>query len=875
MNGSTQDLLVVSEEQQQQVLAMPPPMASPESILTIPAAAIAAAAAAAAAASAAVAPPVPPRPPSIAAIKNQHPSMTHNNINNNNNNNNNNNSSNNNNNNNNNIAINNNIGASNINRSNNFHRGLNHVASTKNANANSTSCISNKITNNIQIAIAQKSEPNSRAELAQNKPDNEVTSKFSTTSIKTIEELASLIKDVSFDRTSLSNDELIRLVKSNHISIYKLESFLGKDNASRCVEVRRDFYRLELAELDKIDQLGIRDRADALLYPKHEDLDYERVNGACCENVIGHVKVPVGLAGPLVLDGEEIFVPLATTEGCLVASTCRGLSALRKSGGVTSRIRRDFMTRAPIIRFKDSRLRDALDNVERAIRWLNDKNNKEKMRAAFNLTSSHGKFLNYTMYPVSREIHIRFEAQTGDAMGMNMCSKGVESALKEMQRAFPTMEIVTLSGNMCTDKKAAGINWINGRGKAVECNAELPANVVKQVFKVSVDQLVDRWKSKVMIGSALAASIGGFNSQAANILTAIFIATGQDPAQNVTSSNCMLILEKDSRGSLVVCCTMPSIECGTVGGGTILGDQSRYLQMMGVRGPTPKIQQQPKQNNNLAPAQSDRQLSSMTAANSTATPSLAASHQAANNQSANSSYLMTNPTYIDTNEYTNARKLARIICATVMAGELSLLAALTEGTLVKSHMRHNRSSTNVISSSMNNLNQLISGVGGAVYERLNEKSPRSSFCMSPQNSINNLLANGIITTVDNQYSHSNENCPINSLNHINDNISYIQNSDSQLDNNFESDGPILNNYISNNSNNHNCHRMEFHNQSINNHHLEFNDRCLHEESDQDECGPDSVIMPRAESGGTGSGGGASIGGDGAVVKDDSSFSLCQ
>lgn len=359
---------------------------------------------------------------------------------------------------------------------------------------------------------------------------------------RTIEELMHLIKDINFERSSLSNEELIKLVKNQHISIYKLESFLGKDNAARCVEVRRDFYRLELSELDKIDPRGIADRHQAFSHPRYEDLDYEKVNGACCENVIGHVKVPVGVAGPLVLDGEEIFVPLATTEGCLVASTCRGLSALRKSGGVTSRVRKDFMTRAPIVRFQDTRLMDALDNVERAINWLNDEHNKEKMKMAFNLTSSHGKFLNYTLYPVSREIHIRFEAQTGDAMGMNMCSKGVESALKEMQRAFPSMEIVTLSGNMCTDKKAAGINWINGRGKSVECNAELPAHVVQQVFKVSVDSMIDRWKSKVMVGSALAASIGGFNSQAANILTAIFIATGQDPAQNVTSSNCMSTL---------------------------------------------------------------------------------------------------------------------------------------------------------------------------------------------------------------------------------------------------------------------------------------------------------------------------------------------
>lgn len=164
-----------------------------------------------------------------------------------------------------------------------------------------------------------------------------------------------------------------------------------------------------------------------------------------------------------------------------------------------------------------------------------------------------------------------------------------------------------------------------------------------------------------MIGSALAAI---FNCQAANIVTAIFIATGQDPAQNVTSSNCMLVLEKNPiTGSLVVCCKMPSIECGTVGGGTILADQSHYLQMMGVKGPTPK----------------------------TATRSTSADTDS--NAKLNTSGRSVSETSGPYSKYTNARKLARIICATVMAAELSLLAALTEGTLVKwhtCHMPHNR-----------------------------------------------------------------------------------------------------------------------------------------------------------------------------------------
>lgn len=470
-------------------------------------------------------------------------------------------------------------------------------------------------------------------ECIEEKPEQDKQHAKHDNSHRSVEDLIHMLNDVDFNCNKLTNEEILLLVRLRQIPIHRLESYLGRDNASRCVELRRAYYKSKLAELDQCESTPVHDRSEALCRPRFEDLEYERVNGACCENVIGHVKLPVGLAGPLLLDDEEIYVPLATTEGCLVASTCRGLSALHKSRGVTSRVRRDFMTRAPIVRFVDARLADALANVDRALEWLEDKTNKDKMRDAFNSTTSHGRFIDYTTQTVGREIHIRFRAHTGDAMGMNMCSKGVECALREMQRAFPTMKIVTLSGNMCTDKKSAAINWITGRGKSIECVAELPAHIVQQVLKVSVDTMVDIWKSKVMVGSALAASTGGFNCQAANIVAAIFIATGQDPAQTITSSNCILVLDKNDNGSLEVCCSMPSIECGTVGGGTILSDQSRYLQMMGIKGPTP--------------------VSSVS---------------------------------------NNAQKLARIVCATVMAAELSLLASLAEGTLVKSHMTHNRSS---------------------------------------------------------------------------------------------------------------------------------------------------------------------------------------
>lgn len=129
---------------------------------------------------------------------------------------------------------------------------------------------------------------------------------------------------------------------------------------------------------------------------------------------------------------------------------------------------------------------------------------------------------------------------------MNMISKGVEHALNVMatEAGFSDMNIITLSGNYCTDKKPSALNWIDGRGKGIVAEAIIPANVVRDVLKSDVDSMVQLNISKNLIGSAMAGSVGGFNAQAANLAAAIFIATGQDPAQVVESANCITLMNK-------------------------------------------------------------------------------------------------------------------------------------------------------------------------------------------------------------------------------------------------------------------------------------------------------------------------------------------
>uniref|UniRef100_A0A2I2YUB5 3-hydroxy-3-methylglutaryl-coenzyme A reductase n=1 Tax=Gorilla gorilla gorilla TaxID=9595 RepID=A0A2I2YUB5_GORGO len=300
-------------------------------------------------------------------------------------------------------------------------------------------------------------------------------------------------------------------------------------------------------------------------------------------------------------------------------------------GGASSRVLADGMTRGPVVR-----LPRACDSAE-VKAWLETSEGFAVIKEAFDSTSRFARLQKLHTSIAGRNLYIRFQSRSGDAMGMNMISKGTEKALSKLHEYFPEMQILAVSGNYCTDKKPAAINWIEGRGKSVVCEAVIPAKVVREVLKTTTEAMIEVNINKNLVGSAMAGSIGGYNAHAANIVTAIYIACGQDAAQNVGSSNCITLMEASgpTNEDLYISCTMPSIEIGTVGGGTNLLPQQACLQMLGVQG-----------------ACKD-------------------------------------------NPGENARQLARIVCGTVMAGELSLMAALAAGHLVKSHMIHNRSKINL------------------------------------------------------------------------------------------------------------------------------------------------------------------------------------
>ncbi|CAE6405861.1 unnamed protein product, partial [Rhizoctonia solani] len=291
--------------------------------------------------------------------------------------------------------------------------------------------------------------------------------------------------------SSLTDEEVILLGQRGKIAPYALEKVLG--DFERAVRIRRAL----------ISRSSATKTLEASALPM-KDYDYGRVQGACCENVVGYMPIPLGIAGPLIIDGESYPIPMATAEGTLVASTSRGCKALNAGGGFPS-----------------------ITLAAQAKRWIDSPKGASILREAFDSTSRFARLQKLKTTLAGRTLYVRFATSTGDAMGMNMISKGTEKALETMSEYFPEMNVLALSGNYCTDKKPAAINWIEGRGKSVVAEAVIPGKVVKSVLKTTIADLVNLNIKKNLIGSAMAGSIGGFNAHAANILTAMFLATGQ------------------------------------------------------------------------------------------------------------------------------------------------------------------------------------------------------------------------------------------------------------------------------------------------------------------------------------------------------------
>lgn len=335
------------------------------------------------------------------------------------------------------------------------------------------------------------------------------------------------------------------------------------------------------------------------------------------ENMIGTIQVPLGYAGPVDIRGESavgsFLVPLATTEGALIASISRGMSVINAGGGAEAAVFGDSMTRAPVFRV------EGLKHCKEVMDWI--ASHRAEIDEAVSGTTSHGRLQRIEMFPNGRGLYVRLSFETGDAMGMNMATLASEAVGRLIENETGAV-MISVSGNMCSDKKPAAINMIEGRGKCVVAEALIPKNVVEERLHTTASAIQEINYRKNLVGSSMAGTLGA-NAHAANMVAAAFIATGQDPAQVIGGSMAMTTCE-DLDGDLYICVRMPSLELGTVGGGTRLPCQREALSMIGCLGDG------------------------------------------------------------------KAKKLAEIIAVTVLAGELSTLAAQAAGQLGSAHARLGR-----------------------------------------------------------------------------------------------------------------------------------------------------------------------------------------
>lgn len=355
-------------------------------------------------------------------------------------------------------------------------------------------------------------------------------------------------------------------------------------------------------------------------------LDDKLASTKNCENMIGIAQIPLGVAGPLKVKSSSIrqaqdkvqsyYIPLATTEGALVASVNRGCKAITQSGGATVISKKVGITRAPVF---------VVENInigKETIKWVKD--NFSEIKKITEETSSHLELLEIKTWMAGRNLFLRFKFDSQDAMGMNMATIACTLAADLIEKKTKA-KLVSISGNVCVDKKPNMLNFIEGRGMQVWADCILPFDIVEKVLKTTSKKFVDVVMRKIYLGSIVSGSIGA-NAHAANVLAAIFTACGQDIAHLAEVSSVITTAEI-VRENLYVSVFLSDLVVGTIGGGTGLETQKEALSILGVFGG---------------------------------------------------------------DDGKNSQKLAEIIGAAVLAGEISLIASLSVNSLACAHQKLGR-----------------------------------------------------------------------------------------------------------------------------------------------------------------------------------------
>jgi hydroxymethylglutaryl-CoA reductase (NADPH) len=367
----------------------------------------------------------------------------------------------------------------------------------------------------------------------------------------------------------MNSEELIEKLLKGEIKVRKIDEYTKDSNEA--TRIRREF-------LEK--KFGVK-----LEHIAKTTIDFNDALSRNIENPIGATQVPLGFAGELKINGDYANgtypILLATTEGRLVAGMARGIKVVNLAGGVSTTVIREGMTRAPVLKTKSAK------DSKKLMEWIHSEKAFEFFREEFLKSTKYAKLKEVKAYTTGRFVHVRFCSSTGAAMGMNMITIASRSAIDAMIPKVKEelgIDVVLLSttGNLCTDKKPAHIDMLEGRGTSVIAEVTIPEKIVIENFRVKPEQVAELCRVKCLQGSALAGS-HGFNAHVANILAAMYIAHGQDPAQIVEGSQAITDASVVN-GDLYVSCYLPAIEVGTYGGGTKRETQQEALRLLGLYG---------------------------------------------------------------------------------------------------------------------------------------------------------------------------------------------------------------------------------------------------------------------------------------------------
>ncbi len=376
-------------------------------------------------------------------------------------------------------------------------------------------------------------------------------------------------------------DVVKKEIIEKNIPLYELEEYFleayfnnNLDHVQECCQLAEEM-RVAFLEQQTGVSLSTIKQHSIPTFKIHEDRFTKGI-----EMKIGGVVIPLGIGGPVIVHGHyakgSFYVPVATNEAALLAGLQRGFKTVNAAGGVQCIVKDNSMTRAPL--FEASSIQEA-----QQICWQINCNPAvfELFREIVKEKALHTQLKSIKAYQLSNKIWLRISFSTGAAMGMNSVVKYTQAIVQLLLDDFPNLRLLSISGNLCTDKKVSHINILEGRGTAVESEVILQEFVLKEIFGNGVTgaklEKLNHWKNYV--GSALSGTLTGFNANAANTIAGIFAATGQDLAQLPESSTCFTHVEQTEQG-IRFGVSLPNLELGVVGGGTSFGTAKECLELL-------------------------------------------------------------------------------------------------------------------------------------------------------------------------------------------------------------------------------------------------------------------------------------------------------